>query len=127
MNWLRNLKMDDLKREILNEYLAKYDVPVDKIERFTSRIEELSHMKRYEENISKLRCFKGINTLSAMTIQVETSDFNRFPNAKAYADKAGKRLKKKYDDLMKRNVPHNKVIVTVARELGCFVVVSNKL
>lgn len=146
-------------------------------------------MERYGENISKLRCFKGIDTLSAMTIQAETSDFNRFPNAKAYAsftgltcgeqssgdkqnktsitkqgnstlrsalveyataivkgtiyaqkskrlkarqkrqdvdviayaDKAGKWLKKKYDDLMIRNIPYNNAIVAVARELACFV------
>lgn len=189
INWLRNLEMNELEREILNEYLAEYDLLVDKIERFTSRIEELSHMGRYAEKISELRCFKGIDTLSAMAIQVETSDFDRFPSAKAYAsftgltcgeqssgdkqnktsitkqgnstlrstlvecataivkgtiyapkskrlkarqkgqnvdiiayaDKAGKRLKKKYDDLMKRNVPHNKAIVAVARELACFV------
>ena len=89
MKWLRNLEMDELEREILNEYLAEYDVLVDKIERFTSRIEEISHRERYEENISQLRCFKGIDTLSAMTIQVETSDFHRFPNAKAYASFTG--------------------------------------
>ena len=61
---------------ILNEYLAQYDLLVDKIERF-------NHTERYEENVSKLRCFKGVDTFSAMTIQVETSDFNCFPNAKA--------------------------------------------
>lgn len=46
-------------------------------------------MERYEDNISKLRCFKGIDTLSAMTIQVETSDFYRFPNAKTYESFTG--------------------------------------
>ncbi len=46
---------------------------------------KLYYSERYEENVSKLRCFKGVDTLSTMTIQVETSDFNRFPNAKAYA------------------------------------------
>ena len=71
--------MDFIEKEILSEYLAQYDLLVDKIERFTSRVDELSHTERYEEKISKLRCFKGVDTLSAMTIQVETSDFNRFP------------------------------------------------
>ncbi len=189
ISWLRNLEMDTLEKEILFEYLAQYDLLTEKIERFTARIDELYHTERYEEPVSKLRCFKGIDTLSAMTIQVETSDFNRFPNAKAYAsytgltcgeqssgdkrnvtsitkqgnsrirttliecataiakgtqyspkskklksrqkeqaadviayaDRASKRLKKRYDDLMGRGVPHNKAIVAVARELSCFI------
>lgn len=41
--------------------------------------------RRYHEKVSKLRCFKGIETFAAMTIQVETADFERFPSAKAYA------------------------------------------
>lgn len=81
--------MDDLEKEILNEYLAEYDLLVDKIERFKSRIDELYHSDKYEEKVSKLRCFKGIDTLNAMTIQVETSNFNHFPNAKAYASYTG--------------------------------------
>ena len=72
IKWLRNLEMDFIEKEILNEYLAQYDLLVDKIERFTDRIDELYHSERYEENVSKLRCFKGVDTLSAMTIQVET-------------------------------------------------------
>ena len=44
MKWLRNLEMGDLEREILNEYLAEYDVLIDKIERFTSRIQEFGTM-----------------------------------------------------------------------------------
>lgn len=189
IKWLRNLEMDFVEKEILNEYLAQYDLLVDKIERFANRIDELYHTERYEENVSKLRCFKGVDTLSAMTIQVETSDFNRFPNAKAYAsfvgltcgeqssgdkrnttsitkqgnstlrttlvecanaiikgnvytpkskrlksrqkgqsieviayaDKASERLKKRYDRLIKRSVPHNKAVVAIARELACFI------
>ena len=39
----------------------------------------------------------------------------------AYADKAAERLKKRYDRLIQRNVPHNKAIVAVARELACFI------
>lgn len=189
IKWLRDLEMGRIEKEILNEYLAQYDLLADKIERFTARIDEFYHTERYEENVSELRCFKGVDTLSAMTIQVETSDFNRFPNAKAYAsftgltcgeqssgdkqnrtsitkqgnstlrttlvecaqaivkgsiyapkskrlksrqkgqsveviayaDKAAERLKKRYDRLIQRNVPHNKAIVAVARELACFI------
>ena len=42
-------------------------------------------------------------------------------NIIAYADKATERLKKKYQKLIDRNVPRNKAIVAVARELACFI------
>ena len=189
IKWLRSLEMSEINREILNEYLAQYDHLTDKIERLTSRLDEFYHTEKYEEKVSKLRCFKGIDTTAAMTIQVETSDFERFPNAKAYAsfvgltcgehssgdknnhtcitkqgnsklrttyvecaqallkgniyaakskrlksrqagqssdvidyaDRAIKRLMKKYHNLIARSVPHNKAVVAVARELACFV------
>lgn len=188
MKWLRNLELRPVLRETLNEMTVNYYYLDEKIECFADRIEEFYHSERYEEQISKLRCFSGIDTLSAMTIQVEISDFSRFPKAKAfsayigltegehssgeknnhtgiskagnklvrstliecarslvktniyqkskkikskqkgqstevvaYADKATKRLVKKYNRLKARNVPGNKAIVAVARELACFI------
>lgn len=61
----------------------------DKINRFMNRIDEMYQSERYHEKVSKLRCFKGIETFAAMTIQVETADFERFPSAKAYASYTG--------------------------------------
>ena len=42
-------------------------------------------------------------------------------NIIVYADKATERLKKKYQKLIERNVPRNKAIVAIARELACFI------
>ncbi|MFQ6339844.1 transposase [Bacillus sp. AF62] len=56
---------------------------VDKIERFSLRLEELSHSERYEAPVEKLRCLKGIDTTAAMTVHVEIADFTRFPTTKA--------------------------------------------
>lgn len=39
----------------------------------------------------------------------------------AYADKAAERLRKRYDRLIRRSMPHNKAIVAVVRELACFI------
>ena len=189
MNWIRELKMSEIQRETLNEHIAEMENLNNKIDRFMNRIDEMYQSERYHEKVSKLRCFKGIDTFAAMTIQVETADFERFPNAKAYAsytglttgehssgdknnrigitkqgntvigktlvecaqslvkgnvyakksqrlksrqkvmdvniiayaEKATERLKKKYQKLIERNVPRNKAIVAVARELACFI------
>lgn len=89
MNWIRELEMSEIQRETLDEYLAEMDNLNDKIERFMNRIDEMYQSDRYNEKVSELRCFKGIDTFAAMTIQVETADFERFPNAKAYASYTG--------------------------------------
>ena len=82
--WLQSLEMSDLLRETLNEYLLQYENLQDRIARFEARIVELSSKERYEVPIGHLRSFKGIDTLSAMTVQVEISDFSRFPSAKSF-------------------------------------------
>ena len=89
MNWIRELKMSEIQRETLNEHIAEMENLNNKIDRFMNRIDEMYQSERYHEKVSKLRCFKGIDTFAAMTIQVEIADFERFPNAKAYASYTG--------------------------------------
>lgn len=84
MKWLKHLTMPVLLRETLDEYLFQYEHLVDKIERLNARIVEISKSERYSEAVGHLRAFKGIDTTSAMTIQVEISDFSRFATAKAF-------------------------------------------
>ena len=89
IKWLTKLELTDMHREILNEYLAEYDRLTDKIDRFKERIVGISQTEKYEQPISQLRCFKGIDTASAMALHVEISDFQRFPNAKAFSSYLG--------------------------------------
>lgn len=72
-------------REILDEYLSQLETLTEKIERFKYRLEELSQKETYKEKIGQLRCIKGIDTTVAMTMHAETSDFDRFPTANAFA------------------------------------------
>ena len=85
ITWLRTLKLDELDREILDEYLLTYEYLTEKIDRIDRRIEELSTDETYAERIKKLRCFIGIKTHSALSLIVETGDFNRFADAQHYA------------------------------------------
>lgn len=89
MQWLDDMKLPALKREVLDEYIIHYHVLQDKIDNLVDKLTTISTQERYKKAVSKLRCIKGINTFSAMTILVETSDFKRFPNAKAYASYLG--------------------------------------
>lgn len=188
MKWLKELEMSSMYREILDEYISLFESLTEKIERYHHRLEELSQEEPYKEKVGQLRCYKGIDTTAAMILQVEVSDFNRFPNAHAfasycgltpgenssgdkanrtsitkqgnsivrktltecaqalvkgtigvkskrvkarqagqdvkvidYADKAVKRLQKKYHQMINRNKNRNVAVTAVARELACFV------
>ncbi|MEG0276295.1 MAG: IS110 family transposase [Coprobacillus sp.] len=89
IKWLKGLEMKVMYREILDEYLSQLDLLTTKIERFQLKLEELSLKEPYKEKIGKLRCFKGIDTTAAMILHVEVSDFERFPNAKAFSSFCG--------------------------------------
>lgn len=85
IQWLASLELTPLYRELLDEYLFTYRTLKEKIERFDKRIEELANQEEYKESVKKLCCFIGIKEHTALSIIVETGDFNRFPDAQHYA------------------------------------------
>jgi len=85
MKWLYELELDPLDKEILNEYLQTYEHQADRIELFDRRIEELASVEAYEEKVKRLRCFMGIETVTALALVVETGDFTRFRKGSLYA------------------------------------------
>lgn len=85
VNWLKKLELDSLYRETLNEYMATYDELEAKIERYDKRIEEIAAETRFQEKVGKLGCFLGIRTHTALSLIVETGDFQRFAKGNTYA------------------------------------------
>lgn len=58
-------------------YLQIYDLEMKRIQ-MDKRIEEIANKNEYIERVAKLRCFKGIDYLTALSFIVEIGDFNRF-------------------------------------------------
>lgn len=85
LKWLKQLEMPGLYRETMDEYMASYEEQAAKIERFDSRIEEIASQERYQEKVKKLVCFLGIKTHTALSLIVETGDFERFAKGNIYA------------------------------------------
>ena len=83
--WLKRLKLDPMYRETLGEYMVSYEEQEAKIERYDKRIEEIEAETRYQEKAKKLGCFLGIRTHTALSLIVETGDFNRFAKGNTYA------------------------------------------
>ena len=82
-------ELPPLKRETLQEYMTTYDELSEKIAQYDKRIQELSQQPEYLENVKNLRCIKGLDTLSAMTVLVEVGDLNRFESAEQFTSFVG--------------------------------------
>ncbi len=85
LKWLKKLELKELYRETLEEYMASYEEQTAKIERFDKRIEEIAAQERYQEKVKRLGCFLGIRTHTALSLVVETGDFERFAKGNTYA------------------------------------------
>ena len=85
ISWLKKIELPALYRETIDEYLATYDEQTAKIERFDKRIEEISDQKEYQKKVKELGCLLGIKTHTALSLIVETGDFNRFAKGNTYA------------------------------------------
>jgi transposase len=185
-SWMKTLKFEDETHKLVfDEYYTIVLEQEAKIDRIKEKINEISAEEAYAERVSKLRCFKGIDTLTALTFVAEIGDFRRFrkahafmaflglvpseyssgnkrrvggitkagnsrlrklliesgwhykyyqpskrlamrrkgqaPGIIAYADKAGKRLNKKYTKLMHNGKPPQKTVTAIARELSGFI------
>ena len=57
---------------------------VDRLVTLSQQVEDLAQRSPYQTQVMALRCLKGIDTLSALTLVVEAQDFRRFDTAAAF-------------------------------------------
>ncbi len=77
--WLRSVQFEDLAtRTVFEDYLAVVEQGEERIRALESRLEEIAQEEPYRERVGWLRCFRGIDTVTAMTILAELHDFRRF-------------------------------------------------
>jgi transposase len=77
-DWLRQLELVGEDHFVLQNYLALLEVKLAQREEIDRRIEKISRIEPYAESVARLRCMRGIDTLSAMTLVVEIGDIRRF-------------------------------------------------
>jgi transposase len=83
--WIRGLKFDSaIARETLNEYLCHIVDLKEKCQRIAERIEQIAGEPRYKEKVKRLKVFKGVETLIALSFIVEVADFRRFSRAEQF-------------------------------------------
>ena len=88
--WLKGQKfVDPLDQETFSEYLQEVYDQQDKVDRYDQRAEEIAQWDAYREKVSRLCCFRGIDTHTALSIVSEIGDFSRFANAQQFSSFLG--------------------------------------
>ena len=76
--WLRKQALGEVDQTVLDEYLALLEYKQSRLEELDRRLEAIAFSDAYKEDVGKLRCFRGLDTHSAMVLLAETGDFSRF-------------------------------------------------
>jgi transposase len=88
--WLRTQRFDwPPLQQTLEGYLRALDDAEARLESLDQQVLELAHADPYRTAVQYIRCLKGLDTLGAMTLAVETLDFRRFETAPAYMGLTG--------------------------------------
>ena len=82
--WLATLVWSHPAEQIVMEdYLAGIDHLEMRLKALDARLTEIAATAPYRERVGWLRCFRGIDTLTAMLILAELHDFRRFESPRA--------------------------------------------
>jgi transposase len=85
-DWLTSLRFDDEASELtFVDLLHAHDSMLGRRERLERALAELAERSAWAETIARLRCLRGIDTLSAVGLQAEIGDFHRFAHPKQLA------------------------------------------
>jgi transposase len=83
--WMLKLDLEHApQRECFDQYYCHLLELENRIERIEAMIGEVAGEEPYCRSVARLRCFKGIDTLTALALVCEVGDFRRFPSAAAF-------------------------------------------
>ena len=83
-DWLSRLTFADAASELtFCDYLNAHDVLLTRRERLDSQLEQTAAESPWAIEIAKLRCLRGVDTLTALGLCAEVSDWKRFTRPSA--------------------------------------------
>jgi transposase len=71
------------ERAVVDDYLLAIEQTEARLQELDARLAEIAETEPYREPVGWLRCFRGIDTLTAMLMLAELHDFRRFASAPA--------------------------------------------
>jgi transposase len=82
--WVETLTWDHLaERLVVDDYLLAIDHVEARLKALDAHLAELAQQDPYREPVAWLRCFRGVETLTAMLLLAELHDFRRFHSPRA--------------------------------------------
>lgn len=79
MRWLRSLEFDQIvDQAVFNSYLVELEHRMDRLKVLGQILADVAGQEPYKEPVGWLRCFRGIDTITALTIVAELHGFERF-------------------------------------------------
>ena len=82
--WVDSLAWTEpAERVVVDDYLLAIDQVEARLHEFDARLGEIAVTEPYREPVGWLRCFRGIDTLTAILILAELHDFRRFHTPRA--------------------------------------------
>lgn len=82
--WIASLTwVHGVEREVLDDYLLAIDHTETRVRALDAQLAALADQEPYRTPVGWLRCFRGIDTLTAILLLAEWHDFRRFTSAPA--------------------------------------------
>jgi transposase len=82
--WLEGLAWTHgAERQVVDDYLLAIDQLDGRLGELDAQLTSIAEHEPYREPVAWLRCFRGIDTLTAILILAELHDFRRFPSPRA--------------------------------------------
>lgn len=82
--WLRGLEFEEpMLREVFDSYFTEMQHRIQYLESLDKQVGRLAESEPYKRIVGLLRCFHGIDTLTAITLITEIFDFGRFSSPRA--------------------------------------------
>jgi transposase len=78
-NWLAGLKFADRASQLtIADYLHAHDILISRRDRVESELATLAADSPFAQSIARLRCLRGVDTLTALGLCAEIGEFDRF-------------------------------------------------
>ena len=83
--WMKSLVFSQpMHQETFDLYYVRIVELEERLVLIDERIVAIAQSERFREKVHVLRCFKGIDYLTALSFVCEVGDFRRFPNASSF-------------------------------------------
>ena len=76
-------------QQTFETYVRTVEEAQIRLDMVDQQLQDLAQQEPYQIPVQYLRCLKGIDTLSALTLFVEAQDFRRFPTARGFMSYTG--------------------------------------